>query len=153
VERRSAARPSGSDDGTVRLWDVETGRTLRVLEGHTATVTSVAWSADQRLALSGSDDDTVRLWDVETGRSLRVFEGHTARSQAWRGAPISVSPSQALMTTPCDYGIWPRDSVCASSKDTQVESERCRGVPINAMRTPATRAAASECGICPSPLA
>ena len=48
-----------------------------MLEGHTSLVLSVAWSADQRRALSGSDDKTVRLWDVETGRCLRVLEGHT----------------------------------------------------------------------------
>ena len=44
---------TGADDKTVRLWDVETGRCLRVLEGHTDEVRSVAWSADQRRALSG----------------------------------------------------------------------------------------------------
>jgi small GTP-binding protein len=62
---------------TVRLWDVETGKCLRVLEGHTGQVLSVAWNADQRYAISGSGDRTVRLWDVETGKCLRVLEGHT----------------------------------------------------------------------------
>ena len=74
-ERRAL---SGSSDNTVRLWDVETGRCLRVLEGHSSGVVSVAWSADGRRALSGSNDNTVRLWDVETGRCLRVLEGHLA---------------------------------------------------------------------------
>ncbi len=45
---------TGSDDYMVRLWDVETGRSLRVLEGHMSSVWSVAWSPDQRRALSGS---------------------------------------------------------------------------------------------------
>ncbi|MFI5364282.1 MAG: TIR domain-containing protein [Candidatus Binatia bacterium] len=68
---------SGADDSTVRLWDLETGRCLRVLEGHTATVWSVVWNADQRRAVSGADDKAVRLWDLETGRCLRVLVGHT----------------------------------------------------------------------------
>jgi small GTP-binding protein len=72
---------SGADDKTVRLWDVETGRCLRVLEGHADQINIVTWSADQRYALSGANDKTVRLWDVETGRCLRVLGGHTG--QVW----------------------------------------------------------------------
>jgi small GTP-binding protein len=68
---------TGSQDKTMRLWDVKTGHCLRVFEGHTEGVWGVAWSADQRHAFSVSSDDTVRLWDMETGRCLRVFEGHT----------------------------------------------------------------------------
>jgi small GTP-binding protein len=80
-------------DNTVRLWDVETGRCLRVLKGHTDMVDCVAWSADQRRALSGSHDSTVRLWDVETGRCLRVLEGHT--SAVW-GMVWSADQRRAL---------------------------------------------------------
>ena len=85
---------SSSYDKTVRLWDVETGHCLRVLEGHTSNVYGVAWSADRRRALSGSGDKTVRLWDVETGRCLRVLEGHTdlryERSVERRSPPRSL---------------------------------------------------------------
>jgi hypothetical protein len=70
---------SGSEDNTVRLWDVATGRELRCFEGHTSEVLSVAFSADGKRALSGSYDRTVRLWDVASGRELKRFEGHTER--------------------------------------------------------------------------
>jgi WD40 repeat protein len=68
---------SGAGDQTVRLWDVDTGRCLRVLEGHSYRVWSVAWSPDGCRAASGAADHTVRLWDVETGRCVRVLEGHS----------------------------------------------------------------------------
>jgi len=50
---------------------------LAVLKGHTAWVTSVAFSPDGAVIASGSCDDTVRTWDVKTGKTLKVFEGHT----------------------------------------------------------------------------
>jgi small GTP-binding protein len=64
-------------EGTVQLWDIETGRCLRVLKDHIAKGNRVAWSNDLSSVLSNSDDHTVRLWDIETGRCLRVLKGHT----------------------------------------------------------------------------
>src|SRR5262249_12445895 len=66
---------SGSWDGTLRLWDVETGAEVRRFEGQ--QITSLALSGDGRRALSGRFDRTVRLWDVETGKELKKLEGHT----------------------------------------------------------------------------
>ncbi|CAG7848072.1 COMPASS-like H3K4 histone methylase component WDR5B {ECO:0000303/PubMed:19567704} Short=AtWDR5B {ECO:0000303/PubMed:19567704} [Serendipita indica DSM 11827] len=70
---------SGSDDRTVRLWDVETGAQIgSPLEGHTGWVMSVAFSPDGQRIVSGSSDRTVRLWDVETGAQIgSPLEGHT----------------------------------------------------------------------------
>ncbi|MFA6972939.1 MAG: TIR domain-containing protein [Gallionella sp.] len=67
---------TGDIEKTVRVWDVETGRCMRVLKGHTDHVWTIAWSADQCRALSGGTDRTLRLWDLETGQCLRVFSGH-----------------------------------------------------------------------------
>lgn len=68
---------SGSEDGTVRLWDVDTGRLLRTLEGHKGWVRSIAFSPDGRTLASGGYDKTVRLWDAATGQLLHTLEGHT----------------------------------------------------------------------------
>jgi WD40 repeat protein len=65
---------SGSDDLTIRLWDLETRR-VRVLEGHRGFVSSIAFSPDGRLLAAGSLSDRIRLWDFET-RRVRVLIGH-----------------------------------------------------------------------------
>jgi len=63
-------------DYTVRNWDTETGQCLRAMEGHNSIVSSVAFSADARWAISGGWRQ-VKLWNVATGACLRTFEGHT----------------------------------------------------------------------------
>ena len=45
---------SGSNDKTLRLWEVASGKELRRFEGHTTDVNSVCFSPDGRYALSGS---------------------------------------------------------------------------------------------------
>ena len=63
---------SGSEDGTIQLWDAETGDVLQPpLEGHGDGVMSVAFLPDGKHIVSGSEDKTIQLWDVETGKMLQ----------------------------------------------------------------------------------
>ena len=68
---------SGSDDKTLRIWDLETGQTLTTLQGHTDGVDAVAITPDGRRAVSGSRDKTLRVWHLETGQTLTTLRGHT----------------------------------------------------------------------------
>ena len=93
---------SASADGTVRLWDVETG-TSRALTGHTDWVRAVVFSPDGTRLASASDDGTVRLWDVETGAS-RALTGHTDWVRA-----VVFSPDGTRLASASDDGtvrLW-----------------------------------------------
>jgi len=68
---------SGSEDKTIRLWDVATGKNTATLMEHTGTVLSVAFSPDGNTLASGSDDKTVKLWDVAGGKNTVTLTGHT----------------------------------------------------------------------------
>jgi WD40 repeat protein len=78
---------SGGRDGTVRLWDVESGNCLRVLVGHEGAVRSVRLSADGRRLLSSSQDGKVRLWDVDTGACRQIL---TVDARVYQDDALSV---------------------------------------------------------------
>jgi len=55
---------SGSWDGTLRLWEINSGKTTRRFVGHAKDVLSVAFSVDNRQIVSGSRDKTIKLWNT-----------------------------------------------------------------------------------------
>ena len=61
---------SGSDDHTIKLWNVATGKILQTLKGHLDSVTSVVFAASGNKLFSSSKDGTVRCWDVHNGKEL-----------------------------------------------------------------------------------
>jgi WD40 repeat protein/Flp pilus assembly protein TadD len=68
---------SGSDDNSIKLWELPSGRELRTLIGHTNHVYSVVFSPDGRILASGGDDNSIKLWELPSGRELRTLTGHT----------------------------------------------------------------------------
>ena len=56
-----------SNDNRVLIWDMETGEELAACEGHSNSVTSVAFSPINNTVLSGSRDGTMRLWNWRAG--------------------------------------------------------------------------------------
>jgi WD40 repeat protein len=80
---------SGSDDDTIRLWDVATGRpTGQPVTGHGGPVLSVAFRPDGKTLASGGDDDTIRLWDVaytdNIGTYLCGSAGRSLTREEWK---------------------------------------------------------------------
>lgn len=68
---------SGSEDTTLRLWDVETGRVNKILTGHSGTINACAFSCDGRFIVSASDDATLKIWNTESGMVIATLAGHT----------------------------------------------------------------------------
>jgi WD40 repeat protein len=83
---------SGSGDGLIRIWDAETGKELRRLDGHKGGVLSLSLTRDGRTLASGGADQAARLWDLRVGKELRVL-----RRERWDVAAVALSPDGRLL--------------------------------------------------------
>jgi WD40 repeat protein len=110
---------SGSNDNTVRLWELPEGEelktlrghtriiptylpywayrrrsALRTLRGHTHIVTCLAISPDGKMLASGGGDNTVRLWSMPGGMALQSLKGHTDEVYC-----LAISPDGQLLVS------------------------------------------------------
>ena len=55
---------SGSYDLTIRLWDVDTGKQVKIIQGHKTTIFNLFFSNQDRTLISASADSTIRFWQI-----------------------------------------------------------------------------------------
>ncbi|HEV3005129.1 MAG TPA: hypothetical protein VGX78_11750, partial [Pirellulales bacterium] len=67
---------SGSGDGSLRLWDVASGRALWTAQAHRDWLFAVAFSPDGRTLATGGGDNRIVLWDVAKRRARAELTGH-----------------------------------------------------------------------------
>lgn len=68
---------TGSDDKTIKLWNLPTGKEIYTLKGHTQWIWTVAFSPDGVTLASGSADKTIKLWNLATGKEIRTLKQHS----------------------------------------------------------------------------
>ena len=127
---------SAALDGTVKLWDTDTGALLSTPAGHTDWVRDVAWSPDDQILASASRDKTVRLWTVEDGVLQLTFQHHSEEvwSVAWHpdGEILASAACASRDDDNCHAGeilLWRKDgTVLHQLRD--METETVGGVSV-----------------------
>ncbi|MBN1920210.1 MAG: hypothetical protein JW892_03115 [Anaerolineae bacterium] len=84
---------SGSDDTTIKLWNIANGSLLFALNGHTSYVWGLDFSPDGTMLVSASDDNTIKLWNVSDGSLIRTIKSNAGF------ACVEFSPDGSLLAS------------------------------------------------------
>ena len=92
---------TGSEDRTIRIWDIANKRVRHAFHGHRSEIYSLAFSPDGRVLMSGSGDKSARVWDMDTGGeryNLVVEDNPTDGAPVDAGVTsVAVSPDGKLL--------------------------------------------------------
>jgi WD40 repeat protein len=83
---------TGSEDKTVKLWDVVAGKEFATLKGHASGIQSLASTRDGKRLASADDGGVVRVWDTTTRAELFTLKG-----QKGDAAGLAFSPDGKVL--------------------------------------------------------
>lgn len=67
---------TGSNDTTIKIWDLASGKLKLTLSGHLMSVRDLVVSQRHPYLFSASEDKTVKCWDLEKNKAIRNYHGH-----------------------------------------------------------------------------
>ncbi|MBW4634614.1 MAG: WD40 repeat domain-containing protein [Iphinoe sp. HA4291-MV1] len=121
---------AGLSNSTIKVWDVNTQRELRTLQGHRYAVHAIAISPDGQRLASSSSDQTIKLWNLKRGQLIRTLRLSTGGG--WDTKLVFSQDGQRLVSlTGGGVSLWdvrtgqliqtlPKSGVKALSPDGQI---------------------------------
>lgn len=95
---------SGSDDKSLRLWDIRTAECVRLFRGSGHVINSCAISTTGNIIAAGNEKGRIYLWDARSSKVLSLLHGHEEPVNS-----LAFSPDSTTLTSgsnDCSIRIW-----------------------------------------------
>jgi WD40 repeat protein len=67
----------GGTDNVLLIWNIETEKCIKILQGHTERISSIVITPDSKWIITGSWDNSIRVWNLHTLKYVKTLIGHT----------------------------------------------------------------------------
>ena len=92
---------SASDDKTLKIWELASGKCTKTLKGHSNYVFCCNFNPQSNLVVSGSFDKSVKIWDVWSGKCLKSLPPHADLVSA-----VHFNRDGSLIVSGSYDGLW-----------------------------------------------
>ncbi|MEZ0230551.1 MAG: hypothetical protein ACAI25_18155, partial [Planctomycetota bacterium] len=117
---------SGGADGTARIWDTSTARTLHTLKGHGGPVIAVDYARDGKLVVTAGEDRKVHLWETNHGKAVKTLAELPARITA-----VAISPRSDLVLAADESGLVVLYAATGEELDRIDLEAACGAIPLS----------------------
>lgn len=119
---------SGSDDSTIKIWDLTSGNLIRTIEwkkiwgeSEASWVTGIAIAPDNQTIASSNLSKFVKVWDIDSGKLIRKFRGHSDSLHSVMFSPDGqtlVSSSRDKTVKVWDFNTGKTITTCKGHSDS-----------------------------------
>ena len=91
-------------DGTLELWDTQTGKQAAILKKHTKPVSVIAFSTDSSILATTGEDNTIQLWEVDTAQHKATLHNKGGSTEV-----LTFSSDSTILARGNNYGqvhLW-----------------------------------------------
>ena len=93
---------TGSDDTTIKVWNLNTGEEIRTINGCSGGILSVVITPDGQTLLSGTKGQCIKMWNLCNGEEIGTLMGH-----GYEVCSLAISPDgQTLFSGSSDIRVW-----------------------------------------------